>query len=99
MKNLILIIAMSISATAFSQTVLVMNDLKYDKGIDTEWKVLYIPHYPETKTENLEEGNQWYFNIRDGYRMFTLRAKKPGIYQVTQELDDINIQVSSVRVD
>tara|TARA_Y100000401_G_scaffold75250_1_gene61109 strand:- start:3302 stop:3601 length:300 start_codon:yes stop_codon:yes gene_type:complete len=99
MKNLILIIAMSISATAFSQTVLVINDLKYNEGIDTEWSVLYIPHYPEVEGEYLEEDNQWYFNVRGDHRVFTLRANNPGIYQVKQELDDVIIQISSVRVD
>ena len=99
MKNLILIIAMSISATAFSQAVLVMNDLKYNKGIDTKWSVLYMPDYPETKSEYLEENNQWLLKDRGDHRSFVLKPTKPGMYMVTQELDDVIIQISSISID
>ena len=99
MKNLILIIALSLSATSFSQTTLIINDLKYNEGIDTKWSVLYIPHYPETEVKYLEEDNEWYFNVREDHRLFTLKANNPGIYQVKQKLGDVIIQISSVRVD
>ena len=99
MRNLLLIIALSISATSFSQTTLVMNDLKYNEGIDTEWSVLYIPQYPEIEGKYLEEDNEWYFNVREDHRLFILRATKPGIYQVKQELDDVIIQISSIGID
>ena len=99
MRNIFLIIALSLSATSFSQTTLIINDLKYNDGIDTKWSVLYIPHYPETESEYLEEDDQWLLKDRGDHRSFILRATKPGMYMVTQELDDVIIQISSISID
>ena len=99
MKNLILIIALSLSATSFSQTTLIMNDLKYNEGIDTKWSVLYMPDHPETKSEYLEENDQWLLKDRGDHRSIVLKPTKPGMYMVTQELDDVIIQISSISID
>ena len=99
MRNIFLIIALSLSATSFSQTTLVINDLKYNDGIDTKWSVLYMPDHPETKSEYLEENDQWLLKDRGGHRSFVLKPTKPGIYMVTQELDDVIIQISSIGID
>ena len=99
MRNIFLIIALSLSATSFSQTTLIINDLKYNDGIDTKWSVLYIPDHPETKSEYLEENDQWLLKDRGDHRSFVLKPTKPGIYMVTQELDDVIIQISSIGID
>tara|TARA_Y100000114_G_scaffold152229_1_gene170239 strand:+ start:815 stop:1114 length:300 start_codon:yes stop_codon:yes gene_type:complete len=99
MRNLFLVIALFASNQILSQTTLVVNDLNYSKGIETEWSVLHIPHCPEVESKYLEEDNEWCFRVRDNHRSFILKATEPGIYQVTQLLDDVIIQISSVRVD
>ena len=75
-----------------------MNDLRYNEGVGSKWSVLYIPEWPRTDIEYLSEGDEWTLDYRDGHRMFKLRATEPGIYQVTQEIYDVLIQISSVSV-
>lgn len=99
MRNLFLIIALLASTAALSQATLVVNDLQYSEGVETEWSVLYIPHYPEIEGGHLEEGDGWKFDYRGEHRLFRLRGDKPGIYQVKQMIGDSLIQISSIRID
>ena len=45
------------------------------------------------------KGDGWALNTRFGGRSFVLNATKPGMYMVTQEIDDEIIQLSSVSVE
>jgi len=98
MKNLLLIIALIASTSLLSQTTLVINDLMYSEGIESEWTVLYIPHYPEIQDERLEEGNGWVLDRIGDYRTFRLKTTKPGLYQVSQQIDGKIVQISSVKI-
>ena len=79
------------------QAGLVIIDLKYDEGIESEWDVLYTPSNPEAPIENLDKGDGWALNTRFGGRTFVLKATKPGIYMVTQKVDGISIQLVSIN--
>jgi hypothetical protein len=98
MKNLLLIIALIASTSLLSQTGLVINDLKYDEGIESEWDVLYTPSNPEAPIENLDKGDGWALNTRFGGRTFVLKATKPGVYMVSQRVDGISIQLVAINL-
>jgi len=99
MRNLFLIIALLASTAALSQATLVVNDLQYSEGVESTFTVLYIPNEPTDDVRNLQEGDGWKFEHRGEHRLFRLRANEPGIYQVTQEVGDSLIQISSIRID
>ena len=102
MRSVLLIITLIASTSLMSQTEhvgLVIIDLKYDEGIESEWDVLYTPPNPKAPLENLDKGDGWALNTRFGGRSFVLNATKPGIYMVTQEVDGIAIQLVSVSVE
>jgi len=59
MRSVLLIITLIASTSLLSQTEqvgLVINDLKYDEGIESEWDVLYTPPNPEAPIEILKRG-------------------------------------------
>ena len=100
MRSVLLIITLIASTSLMSQTEqagLVIIDLKYDEGIESEWDVLYTPSNPEAPIENLDKGDGWALNTRFGGRTFVLKATKPGIYMVTQKVDGISIQLVSIN--
>ena len=77
---------------------LVISDLKYNEGVESEWDVLYNPSNPKAPIENLDKGDGWTLNTRFGGRSFVLNATKPGMYMVTQEVDGIAIQLVSINL-
>ena len=100
MRSVLLIITLIASTSLMSQTEqagLVIIDLKYDEGIESEWDVLYTPSNPEAPIENLDKGDGWALNTRFGGRTFVLKATKPGIYMVTQKVDGISIQLVTIN--
>ena len=103
MRSVLLIITLIASTSLMSQTrevnSLVISDLKYNEGIESEWDVLYSPSNPKAPIENLDKGDGWALNTRFGGRTFVLNATKPGMYMVTQEVDGIAIQLVSVSVE
>ena len=102
MRSVLLIITLIASTSLMSQTEhvgLVINDLKYNEGIESEWDVLYSPSNPKAPIENLDKGDGWALNTRYGGRTFVLYATMPGMYMVTQEVDGIAIQLVSVSVE
>ena len=101
MRSVLLIITLIASTSLLSQTEqvgLVINDLKYDEGIESEWDVLYTPPNPEAPIENLEEGDGWALNTRFGGRTFVLKATKPRMYFVTQKIDGFSIQLVGINL-
>jgi hypothetical protein len=101
MRSVLLIITLIASTSLLSQTEqvgLVINDLKYDEGIESEWDVLYTPPNPEAPIENLDKGDGWALNTRFGHRVFVLEATKPGGYLVTQKINGFSIQIVSINL-
>jgi len=101
MRSVLLIITLIASTSLLSQTEqvgLVINDLKYDEGIESEWDVLYTPPNPEAPIENLDKGDGWALNTRFGGRTFVLKATKPGMYMVSQRVDGFTIQLVSISL-
>ena len=108
MRNLFLIIALSASATAFSQTVFIIHDFMYENDIESTFTVMYIPDdssketifLEETKSPYILSRTNWHFHYTEsGDRMLKLRAYEPGLYQVTQFIDNKEIQLATVSIE
>ena len=98
MRSVLLIITLIASTSLMSQTRLVINDLKYNEGIESEWDFLYNPSNPEAPIENLDKGDGWALNTRFGGRTFVLNATKPVMYMVSQGIDGFLIQCVSIKL-
>ena len=102
MRSVLLIITLIASTSLMSQTSevnsLVVSDLLYSKGVESEWDVLYTPSNPEAPIEHLDKGDGWDLNTRFGGRTFVLNATKPGMYLVSQEIDGFLIQCVGISL-
>ena len=108
MKHLFLIIALLASSTVLSQTVFVLQDFMYENDIESTFTVMYIPDdssketifLEETKSRYILSRTNWHFHYSEsGDRMLKLRAYEPGLYQVTQWIDDKEVQLATLSVE
>ena len=108
MRNLFLTLALSASSTTFSQTVFLLQDFMYEKDIESTFTVMYIPDdsskelifLEETKSPYILSRTNWHFHYSEsGDRMLKLRAYEPGLYQITQFIDNKEVQLATISVE
>ena len=108
MKNLITTIALLLPLCMLSQSTILVQDFLYDKGIESDFTVMYIPDNPsentvflqETKSKYVMSKTNWHFHYSpDGSRMLKLRVRDLGTYQITQWSEGQEVQLSTIQID
>ena len=107
MKNLIIITALLIPISVMSQTIVLLSDFQYDQGVESMFTVMYMPDdslkgaifLEETKSRYVMSKTNWRFLYTEEGKMLKLVAFESGTYQITQWLNEKEIQLTTIGVD